>query len=286
MIELDRASPILLFGGAYSNIQATRALIATAETLGISADRAVCTGDLVAYCADPEATAAAIRAWGCHVVAGNCEEQLAAGAGDCGCGFEDGTVCAALSKGWYPYAASRVSAETRAWMGGLPATLWLGWRGLRLRVLHGGVDAVSDFLFSSDRLAIREALQRSEADIVVAGHCGLPFALTAEGTDGRARMWLNAGAIGMPANDGTPQTWYALLHADDQGVRATWHRLAYDHAAAAAAMRRAGHANAYARSLLTGLWPSVDVLPADERAATGQRLDPVAVTLGTSLPAA
>jgi hypothetical protein len=49
-------------------------------------------------------------------------------------------------------------------------------------------------------------------------------------------------------------------------------RLGYDHHGAAAAMRRAGHANGYARTLVTGLWPSLDVLPPAERAATGRRL--------------
>jgi hypothetical protein len=37
-------------------------------------------------------------------------------------------------------------------------------------------------------------------------------------------------------------------------------------------MRRWAHANGYARTLVTGLWPSLDVLPAAERAATGRRI--------------
>ncbi len=52
------------------------------------------------------------------------------------------------------------------------------------------------------------------------------------------------------------------------------HRLAYDHHGTAATMRSWGHANGYARSLVTGLWPSLDVLPPAERAATGRRLRP------------
>ena len=50
------------------------------------------------------------------------------------------------------------------------------------------------------------------------------------------------------------------------------HRLAYDHHGAAAAMRRSGHADGYARTLVTGLWPSLDMFPPPERAATGQRI--------------
>jgi hypothetical protein len=66
---------------------------------------------------------AAIRAWGCHIVAGNCEEQLAAGSADCACGFDEGSECDRLAKGWYPFANERISPESRAWMAGLPSTL-------------------------------------------------------------------------------------------------------------------------------------------------------------------
>jgi hypothetical protein len=48
--------------------------------------------------------------------------------------------------------------------------------------------------------------------------------------------------------------------------------LSYDHRAAAAAMHRCGHADGYARALATGLWPSLDVLPPAERAATGRAI--------------
>lgn len=47
-------------------------------------------------------------------------------------------------------------------------------------------------------------------------------------------------------------------------------------------MRRHGHANGYARTLITGLWPSLDVLPPAERAATGIRLDGEKVRLRTN----
>ena len=40
-------------------------------------------------------------------------------------------------------------------------------------------------------------------------------------------------------------------------------------------MRRSGHANGYARTLVTGVWPSFDVLPPTETAATGVKLKPI-----------
>jgi len=40
--------PALIFGGPYSNLQATEALLAEAAALGVPADRTVCTGDVAA----------------------------------------------------------------------------------------------------------------------------------------------------------------------------------------------------------------------------------------------
>jgi hypothetical protein len=82
-------------------------------------------------------------------------------------------------------------------------------------------------------------------------------------------VWFNPGVIGMPANDGTTDTWYGLIETSGDHIALSTHRLGYDHRGAAAAMRKWGHANTYARSLITGLWPSLDVLPTEERESTG-----------------
>jgi len=264
----------MVFGGPYSNLRATKALMAEAEQLGIPAHRVVCTGDIVAYCAEPEETAQVVRAWGCLSIAGNCEEQLAAGAADCGCNFTEGTACDLLAKGWYPFANARVSRQTRAWMGALPATLRLRMNGATIRVVHGGVDETARWIFGSQPSIIRGELEKAGADVVIGGHCGLPFiARTGNG------VWFNPGVVGMPANDGTADVWYGLVVPEQDGLRLATRRLAYDHGGAAAAMRRYRYADGYARSLVTGIWPSFDVLPEAERAATGSRLRPRSVRL-------
>lgn len=261
--------PLIVFGGPYSNLRATEALIAEAGRRAIPAGNVICTGDIVAYCAEPEETAAAIRGWGCHVIQGNCEESLAAGAADCGCNFEEGTACDLLAKGWYPYADARISDETRAWMGTLPRNLGFDYRGLSFRVVHGGVAEIARWVFASDAAALAEEAAAAGADVVIAGHCGIPFIAKAG-----AATWLNAGVIGMPANDGTAEVWYALIEpaGGGAGVRLSLRRLAYDHVAAAAALRRMRFADGYARTLIDGLWPSMDVLPGPERARQGVKL--------------
>ena len=266
--------PLLVFGGPYSNLRAVQAIRATARTFGIGPEQTICTGDVVAYCAEPEETVIAIRDWGCHVIAGNCEEQLAAGADDCGCGFALGTACERAAKDWFAYANRRISADSRAWMAALPGHLAFPYAGRRLRVVHGGVRQVNRFVFGSMTDVIAEELACADADLVIGGHAGVPFVAKSGSS-----TWFNPGVIGMPANDGTPAGWFGLIWYDGDDVILETHRLSYDFAGAASAVSRAGHADGYARALQTGLWPSLDVLPAAERAAAGRHLREISVRL-------
>jgi predicted phosphodiesterase len=91
-------------------------------------------------------------------------------------------------------------------MAELPKTLTLDVAGRRVRVIHGGVDLINRFVFASERKVIAQEWERAAADIVIAGHAGVPFVEKV----GRG-AWFNPGVIGMPANDGTPDVWYGLV---------------------------------------------------------------------------
>lgn len=274
-IDLGGSAPILIFGGPYSNLQATLAMRETAERMGVPPSRTICTGDVVAYCAEPEETVELIRAWGCHVIRGNCEESLAAGAPDCGCGFEEGSACNMLSQSWYPFADRAISAASRDWMGGLPDSLTFDLGGRRATVIHGGVHQRSRFIFASDPAEEkRKELDAADSDIIIAGHCGIPF-IERIGE----KLWFNPGVIGMPANDGTPDGWRGLIEPSPDGLNFSIRRLSYDAATSARHLREASSAPAYADALVTGLWPSLDVLPEAERAAAGSPLIESSLTL-------
>lgn len=261
-----RDGAMLLFGGPYSNLQATQALLAVAARRGIAADHMICTGDVVAYCADPDKTVAALRASGAVVVAGNCEQQLAAGAGDCGCGFAPGSTCDRLSAGWYAHAGAALDRGARDWMADLPDIALFRHHGLRCAVIHGGASDVARFVWPTDpeqvfdqEIAAIEAVC-GPVDRVIAGHCGLAFTRQI-GT----RLWINAGVIGMPPNDGAVHTRFAVM----QGAEVQMLPLRYDHVAAQQAMRAAGLIQGYDSALSSGHWPSEDVLPPElRRAAT------------------
>lgn len=262
--------PLLVFGGPYGNISATKALRAVAADLEIPSKNIICTGDLVAYCAEPEETVRLIRDWDIHVVMGNCEQSLADRAVDCGCGFEEGSTCSALSADWFRYADGRISDDNRSWMGELPQLLNFEMAGRRFVVVHGGVGQINRFLFAStpeeEKLA-ELSLLGADVDGLIAGHCGIPFGQTVAG-----KAWFNAGVIGMPANDGTQNGWYLLIEPVGDKLQASWHRLNYPAGQARDAMLKAG-LTGYADAITGGLWPSEDVLPEVEKRARGKALN-------------
>jgi predicted phosphodiesterase len=245
--------PVVLFGGVYSNQQALMAL--TDEIRGRDA---ICTGDIVGYCAEPNETVALFGAEGYWSVAGNCERQLAEGSDDCGCGFEDGSTCSILSRGWWPFLLKTATPDVVTWLHNLPDIGLFMHQGRRYAVLHGGATSNSRFIWpSTDEMDFLHEIRVLEeavgaVDGVVAGHSGIAFQRVIDG-----RQWINAGAVGMPPHDGRAETRYAVLENGD----VTFERLSYDVEAAVAAMEAAGLVQGYEIALETGNWPSEDVLP-------------------------
>lgn len=258
---------ILIFGGPYSNLAATKAMREKANSLGIPADRIICTGDLVAYCGEPVETIDIIRDWGISVVMGNCEESLAQESDDCGCGFDEGSACSILSVTWYEFANALINSAQRQWMAGLSRAIDFQYQGFDFRIIHAGVSSINQFIFESDSLVAKaDQIEQTGVDVIIGGHSGIPFGQKIDN-----RYWLNAGVIGMPANDGSAEVWYMLLSPSEQGFNTSWHRLPYDFEQSRITTARAGMSE-YAEALATGLWPSMDVLPDKERQQRGMRL--------------
>lgn len=253
---------VLLFGGPYSNLQATTAMMDWADAKGIARGNRLCTGDLVAYCADPVAVLDIIQSRAGPVIAGNCEKQLADSAPDCGCGFDDGSACAVLAKDWYAFANQAVTRTDRAYMQGLPDWLVFQHAGKRYAVIHGAASAISRFVWSvSPNVDLASEINILEQEIgkvdgVICGHSGLAFHRRLDHVH-----WINAGVIGMPPHDGTRQSEFAVL--SETGL--AFNRLAFDTDAAVTAMARVGLTQGYDQALLTGFWPSQDVLPQELR---------------------
>ncbi len=249
--------PVILFGGPYSNLAALESL-----AVRIGERAAICTGDVVAYAAEPVETVNLMRAMAVQCIAGNCERQVAEGGLDCGCGFEAGSTCDRLSQGWYNYLSAACDPDTITWLADQPELGVFTQGNRRYAVIHGGATAINRFIWpdSPDAVFLEEitALEGhlGRIDGVVAGHSGIAFHRQIE-----RYQWINAGVIGLPPHDGRPETRYAVLRDGDVLIE----RLRYDHEATRRKMEAAGLTQGYHAAMTTGLWPSEDVLPASLR---------------------
>jgi len=253
---------VLLFGGVYSNLQALEKMKHIAESENILPENCICTGDIVGYCAQPEETVKLFQQWGAQSIAGNVELQLRTGAADCGCDFRKGSRCDGFSQLWYPYAQSQLSENTLDFMATLPHHLQFEYAHKRVMVVHGSYFNTSDFIFKSTPWETKQSnFDEIQCDVIIGGHCGLPFS-----DSNNDLLWLNPGVIGMPANDGSPKVWYAILEDADDTLTFTHQHFDYDHTLASQLMHQANLPEAYAKTLLTGIWDNTEILPAAEKA--------------------
>ena len=264
---------VLVFGGPYGNLEALKAVKKLAEARAIPASNVICTGDTAAYCAEPEECVALIRDWGIAVVQGNCEEALGQDAADCACGFEEGSTCSRLSEQWFAFNKQALSEDSKLWMLSLPKAVRYRIMGLRFVCVHGTYSQNNAFVFKSSPVELKKSeIESSKSDVLIAGHCGIPFGevfQTEAGSNSTFKAWLNAGVVGMPANEGLPSVWVMLLNPRQENIEVHWLRLDYEYQTTMRVMREKNLHNGYHDALRTGRWPSTDILPTTEREQTG-----------------
>ena len=255
---------MLLFGGVYSNLQALEELIRIADKQGIPPENCICTGDIVGYCAQPEEVVQTFKKWGARSILGNVEIQLRDGAEDCGCDFREGSRCDGFSQLWFPYAQSKLSKSSLDYIASLPDHITFNYAGNQVGILHGSFFNVSDFIYKSTNWEVKAPnFSKLNADIIVGGHCGLPFQHLEN-----EKYWLNPGVIGMPANDGEPHVWYMTFN-DDGLFKYNHHTLKYNYKLTSSLMQNGLLPEEYARTIITGIWDNTEILPAYESGLQG-----------------
>lgn len=157
----------------------------------------------------------------------------------------------------------------KQWMAGLPRRIAFSYAGRRFAVVHGSPAFISKFLWpSTDVETLEEDWKHLPEgfDGVVSGHSGMTFAKFLSGD----RFWLNAGVIGMPANDSTSRGWYCIMTHTGGDIEVSIRSLDFDAKSAADAIYAQPALNrGYADALVGGIWPSHDILPLEEQMATG-----------------
>ena len=169
------------------------------------------------------------------------------------------------------YAHSQLTPHVFKWLGGLPATAWLGpqvflCHGTPTSDLHYLLETVTaqgTRLASQSEIAQRVGGGVADARLIACGHTHVPRMVSS----GDGQLIVNPGSVGLPAYDddqpyfhqienGSPHARYAICECLDK----TWHAeliaVPYDHARAANAAAARGRTD-WSHALLTGYMPPV-----------------------------
>lgn len=251
---------LALLSDIHSNLHALEACLAHAQTQG--ADRIALLGDLVGYGAFPAEVVArcqALQAQGAIVLRGNHEELVQRHAGMMP------TKDQTLGNQTAEWTHDQLTPAQRFWLEILPLTAHLE----QTLLVHASADAPEKWRYITDErlaaLSLDAACANPEVRYVFGGHVHHPSLyyrgtgrqlMAFKPTAGVAipvpshRRWIaTVGSVGQP-RDGNPRAMYALF--DSTASKLTFHRVAYDHMAAARCVRDAGLPEFCARRLETG----------------------------------
>ncbi len=257
---------IAVFGGIYSNHRALQAAIEDARDRGAQA--ILCLGDLGAFGPSPDRTVEILRNEGIPVVRGNYDDSIARGLEDCQCGYTDprDNHYARIS---YEYTLANTSPRHREWMTGFPYRIRFRLGELDVLAFHGSPRRMNEFLWETTTPShFLEGMATQEgADVLLGTHTGIHWSRALDG----GRWYVNAGALGRPANDGRQEVWYTMLEVDPAGdgrsLSADFIPVSYPVDLLADEMRDEGLPEEFIETIRTGWWTTcLEVLPGKERA--------------------
>lgn len=250
-----------VMGGIYGNVPALEACLNEARTN--QCESLLFLGDAIGCCGHSDEVVQQLQQQFHISIAGNHEQQAAAGLLTCGCGYtspeDERLSCMAFA-----YAMESLSEANRQWLGTLPDAAILNTSAGRVLLCHGSPAQTNEFLYESelsDR-RLNEWLDEFDAVGFICTHSGLPWIRWLE----NGRFAVNCGVVGKPDHDGDPAVHYALLTIADGEIIATIQRVEYDHLVWAETLEQEGVDPIFVEPLRTGFWTTgVSSLPMQQR---------------------
>jgi len=232
---------LALIADLHANREAFGAVLAHAAAQG--AERHAFLGDYVGYGADPGWVVDRVRehvAAGAVAVKGNHDAAVAAG---------PQPSMVADARAVVAWTRDRLDTAQVAFLAALPLTHVEG----EALFVHANAWAPADWAYLQTRREAVHSLQATDRRFTFCGHVHVPmlYHLASTGKAGEFkpspgttfplsahRRWLAIpGSVGQP-RDGDPAACYAIFDSGEHVL--TFHRVPYDHAAAAAKVRAAG----------------------------------------------
>lgn len=245
--HVTAATRLAVLGCAYGNVPALAACLDDAIAAG--AGIAVFAGDALGFCGHAAEIVALVRTRCAVVVAGNHDQEGAAGSTLCGCGHADATdealSCAASAR-----QGEGLDDEDRSWLAALPPSALVTTPAGAVLICHGSPERTNEFLYGArfDAVRVGRWLDASGAVGLVCSHTGLPWRRVLPD-----RRWaVNCGSAGKPDHDGDAAVHYALI--DVASATIAIRRVVYDHRAWVARLIGEGFDERFLAPLLTGRW--------------------------------
>lgn len=221
---------VAILSDLHGNSAATETVLAAIDAE--APDAVYCLGDLVGYGALPNETIALIRNRRIPTIMGNYDDGVGYDRDDCGCAYRDPDERERGQQSLF-WTRSVITDENKAYLRSFPGELRVEIEGFRLRLVHGSPRRINEYLYEDrDPRSLERIANQSDCGLLIFGHTHIPWSKEIGGV-----CLVNAGSVGKP-KDGDPRACWALLKLSNGSLPDVgFHRVAYDIAAMATAIR-------------------------------------------------
>lgn len=230
-----------VFSDVHANVHALNAVLDDIDQRDV--DLIVGLGDLVGYGAFPNEVIETIRERNIPTIRGNYDDGVGFEKSECGCAYKtlDEENRGQRSFDW---TAAHVTDKNKRYLASLLDSMTLEVFGKTLWFVHGSPRRINEYLFEDrPESSLKHALGEKKVDALLFGHTHLPYDRVVDGVH-----FINTGSAGKP-KDGDPRAAYVLVTVTKHGIQTEFPRVAYDVAAAAAAIRATDLPHYFAEAL-------------------------------------
>ncbi|HWZ58671.1 MAG TPA: metallophosphoesterase family protein [Gemmatimonadaceae bacterium] len=243
-----------LLSDIHANLPALEAVLRDIAYRDPAVDATYHLGDLVGYAPWPNETVALLRTHAIAGIAGNYDSTVGTGYKHCGCKYEDARQ-EALSHESYAWTLAHTSADTKAYLAGLPFRIDLRplgghASGPTVTLVHG-IPTLNTVYWTSDRpdtfcTKMAHLTGARAGDVIAFGHTHLPWHRELDGVH-----FVNTGSVGRP-KDGDWRAQYTVLEVGNGAPHVDLVRVDYDVEQTARAILNSELPHEFATYLRTG----------------------------------
>jgi putative phosphoesterase len=208
-----------LISDIHGNLSALRQVMHELAAEGVEA--VLNSGDNVGYSPMPNECIALLKKENVLGCMGNYDEAVAFNRPVCGCGESDDGEVTRMRLSSLNWTHNNTSQESKTYLSELPKKPEIIIAGVKILVIHGGIDAINERIEQNDDSKIKQIAERTTAEIIIMGHTHIPFYRKMSG-----KMFINPGSVGRPF-DNDPRAAYGLLTIN-KGVQIELRRTTYD----------------------------------------------------------